>query len=109
MKKLIDDYNCDPNIKVNQNEDCLVSYCLKNKKYEACKMLLNLCKDNLRLNQQNKDNTTPFGRAFKDFEYEPAQEILKLMNTDYSDQIDHHKSQIKTDEGNLVTPIYWFI
>jgi len=63
MKKLIVDYKCDPNIKVNQDEECLVSYCLKNKKYQACKMLLTLCKEKLKLNEQNKDNTTPYGRA----------------------------------------------
>ena len=109
MKKLLVDYDCDPNIELNQNEDRLVSFCLKNSKYQACKMLLTLCKDRISLNEQNKDNTTSFGRAFYNCDESPDQEILKLMNTDYSEQIDHHKSQIKTDEGNLVTPIYWFI
>ena len=53
-------------------------------------MLLTLCKDRISLNEEKKDNTTLFGRAFKDFGN--AQEIIKLMNTDYSDQIDHNKS-----------------
>ena len=99
MKKLIVDYGCDPNIKVNQNEDSLATYCIKNKKYQACKLLLTLCKDKLRLNEQNKDNTTPFGMVFYRCNLSPEQEILKLMKTYYSDQIDYHKSQIKRVSG----------
>ena len=67
MKKLIVDYDCDPTIKTNQNEECLVSYCMKNKKYQAFKILLTLCKEKLKLNYQNKDNTTLYGRAIIEF------------------------------------------
>ena len=97
MKKLIVEYNCDPNKKLNQNEDYPVSYCLNNKKYQACKMLLTLCKDRISLNEQKKDNTTLFGRALYYCDESSALEILKLMNTDYSDKINYHKSQVKTD------------
>ena len=98
------DYNCNPNIKDDQNEYNLVSYCIKNKKYQACEMLITLCKDKLDVIERNSDNSTLYGCALQIYN----EKILKLLNDNFSSQIDYHSSQIY-DNRKLVTPIYNFV
>ena len=98
------DYNCNSNIKDDQNEYNLVSYCIKNEKYQACEMLITLCKDKLDVIERNSDNSTLYGCACN----KGNKKILKLLNDNFSSQIDYHSSQIYYNR-KLLTPIYYFI
>ena len=67
-------------------------------------MLITLCKDKLNVMERNSDNSTQYGCALQNYN----EKILKLLNENFSSQIDYHSSQIYY-EGKLVTPIYYFI
>ena len=47
MHRLLTDYGCDPNIKDFSNEDRLINYCMKNKRFAAAKLLMTVCKEKL--------------------------------------------------------------
>ena len=74
----------------------LISYSLKNIKFQASELLLKLCKDQLVLSKKNKDGSTAFGIALTCFRSNDqrsrsrASGIVTLMHDDYSSQIDYH-------------------
>lgn len=55
MRRLLNDFNCDPNI-LDYNQDVsLIRYTVINSKDESFKMLITECKDYLDLNMRSPD------------------------------------------------------
>lgn len=113
MKVLLANYECDPDVFDFLMENRMLSYCVAQKRIQACKLLITSASEKLDLSKRNADETSQYGVAFYNYlkdNNENTAQIMKLINQKCTSFKDYHSSQIRMDhEEDLVTPIYCII
>ena len=104
MRRLLTDYNCDPNITDFYGELPLIQYAVVNYKDESFKMMVKLCKHKLNVNLLDKDN---MGRI-QYFVDQATFDLLHFLYREMPNALDIHNPCFD-HYGVIVSPITKFI
>ena len=104
MRRLLTDYNCDPNVLDFYGEQPLISYCVCNHKDESFKMMVTLCKDKLLLNKYGRSQLGLFIQSIDCATWD----LLHFVYKEMPNALDVHNPCMEF-YGQFVVPIYRFI
>lgn len=100
MRRLLTDYNCDPNTRDSNYNMTLLSLAAQEYKDESFKMMVMLCKDRLDLNLRNYD-----GRGIWTICLDGGLfDLLRFLYDEMPNTLDIHNASVEF-YGNMITPI----